>query len=733
MFSRQPLPGHLPLIRRAVGRLAALLLALGILLPGAASHAQGTPHKPAEKAADKPAADEQSPKVRLMLDLLADKDVQAWLDKQREASKAAKPAEAREASLSESLSARVAAFHREFAALVAAIPTLPADLGRAFGKFRDDMQGGGLLRAIFLLIAFIVIGGCAEWLFVHLLRHLRHASHTAVPTTVRQRVAAIGGRLLAGLAPVLAFAAGSMGIFLVFEWPPLLRALVFIYLLAFIELRIVIVLLRVTLSPDNDDLRVVPMPSTNAAFWYRRLKVMVAWFAFGVATLELLLRMDLTTETVRLVASALSVVLLVIALEMVWRRPARRAADGTELPISRRVTWLLTLWLVTMWALRSVGMFGTFWPLLVVVGVPACIALTHRMVAHLLRPATDGGDAQPISSLYAVGLERGLRAAWIVAGVVVLATFWKVDLVHMATAGDSVATRLAHGVLSAVVILLIADFAWQMLRAFIDDRLIAARVPAAVDTDEARRRARLRTLLPIIRNMLFIVFLVMAVLMALAAMGVEIGPLIAGAGVIGVAVGFGAQTVVRDVISGMFYLMDDAFRVGEYIQSGNYKGTVESFSLRSIKLRHQRGALYTVPFGTLGAVQNMSRDWVIDKMMIGITYDSDPDLAKKLIKQVGKQLTEIPEFAPDILETLKMQGVENFGDFAIQIRTKMKTRPGTQFVIKRRALSLIKKAFDENGVKFAYPTVQVAGGDAATAAAAKQALAATHPAPIAAS
>ena len=108
----------------------------------------------------------------------------------------------------------------------------------------------------------------------------------------------------------------------------------------------------------------------------------------------------------------------------------------------------------------------------------------------------------------------------------------------------------------------------------------------------------------------------------------------------------------------MFYLLDDAFRVGEYIQSGNYKGTVEGFSIRSVKLRHQRGAVYTVPFSLLGAVQNQSRDWVIDKLTVGITYDSDIDLARKLIKQIGLDLAKDPEFAPLILEPLKMQGVD---------------------------------------------------------------------------
>ena len=165
--------------------------------------------------------------------------------------------------------------------------------------------------------------------------------------------------------------------------------------------------------------------------------------------------------------------------------------------------------------------------------------------------------------------------------------------------------------------------------------------------------------------------------------------------------GFGAQTLVKDVIAGIFYLLDDAFRVGEYIQSGSYKGTVESFSLRSVKLRHQRGPLFTVPFGELGAVQNMSRDWVIDKLMVGVTYDTDLDKVKKIIKQIGQELLADPEFAPHIIETLKMQGVEQFGDFAIQIRMKMMTKPGEQFVIRRKAYALIKKAFDANHIAFA--------------------------------
>jgi small-conductance mechanosensitive channel len=325
-------------------------------------------------------------------------------------------------------------------------------------------------------------------------------------------------------------------------------------------------------------------------------------------------------------------------------------------------------------------------------------------------------------------VERGVRALLIVGAVLLLAWAWQIDLVEM-TSRDTLPTRLARGVLSSIVIILVADLLWQVTRTVIDGRLAKLAEMAPPGSEEVLRQARLRTLLPIFRTAMLVLLVVLATLMALSALGVEVGPLIAGAGIVGVAIGFGSQTLVKDVISGVFYLLDDAFRVGEYIQSGRYKGTVETLGIRSVKLRHHRGPLYTVPYGQLGAVENMSRDWVIDKMTINVTYDTDLDKAKKIVKQIGKELAQDPEYAPHLIEPLKMQGVEQFGDFAIQLRLKMMTRPGEQFAIRRKAFAMLKRAFDENGIKFAFPTVQVAGRDEATAAAAQQAIELTKTAP----
>ncbi len=379
--------------------------------------------------------------------------------------------------------------------------------------------------------------------------------------------------------------------------------------------------------------------------------------------------------------------------------------------------------------LRGAAATAAFWIVAVAAALPFILQPVQTLVAWVLHidpePRPDGSISIP-----AICVDRGIRALLVIGTVLALAWALDFDLVALATS-DTLLTRIVRGVFNIAVVVLVADLVWHLARTAIDSRLQMTEDLGPIETDEARRRARLRTLLPILRNVLLTLIAVTAVLMALSSMGVQIGPLLAGAGVVGIAVGFGAQTLVRDIFAGVFYLLDDAFRVGEYIQSGNYKGTVEAFSLRSVKIRHHRGSLFTVPFGELGAVQNMSRDWVIDKLSVSVPYDTDLAQVKKAIKDVGKELMADPAMAANIIEPLKMQGVEQFGDFAIEIRMKMMTKPGEQFVIRRRAYALIKQAFDANGLEFAFPTVTVAGGGEASGAVAQQALKRRQPEPAA--
>ena len=218
---------------------------------------------------------------------------------------------------------------------------------------------------------------------------------------------------------------------------------------------------------------------------------------------------------------------------------------------------------------------------------------------------------------------------------------------------------------------------------------------------------RSQTLLPIVRKSLGIVMLVLLVLFTLSSLGVNIGPLLAGAGVMGIAIGFGAQKLVSDLLSGFFYLVDDAFRVGEYIEASNIKGTVEKITLRNLMLRHHRGMLQIIPYSDLGPITNYMRGGVVVKFNLQFPYDTDVEKVRKVIKRVGKEMLTDPELGNNFIKQLKSQGIREVGDSVLTIRAKFTANPGTHFVIRREAYRRITEALNEQGIYYAHRKVIV--------------------------
>ena len=177
--------------------------------------------------------------------------------------------------------------------------------------------------------------------------------------------------------------------------------------------------------------------------------------------------------------------------------------------------------------------------------------------------------------------------------------------------------------------------------------------------------------------------------------------MIAGAGVIGIAIGFGAQTLVRDIVSGFFYLLDDAFRIGEYVVVDQIRGAVEKISIRSFQLRHHNGPVHTVPYGEIRTLTNWSRDWAIMKFELRVPFETDINMVRKMIKQIGLDIADDPELGPTLLAPLKSQGVNRIDDSALIIRCKFTAIPGHQFMIRREAFTRIQRAFEEKGIQFA--------------------------------
>ena len=212
---------------------------------------------------------------------------------------------------------------------------------------------------------------------------------------------------------------------------------------------------------------------------------------------------------------------------------------------------------------------------------------------------------------------------------------------------------------------------------------------------------RISTLMPVLRKFLLIVVTSITVMVVLSSLGINIGPLLAGAGVVGIAIGFGAQTLIKDIISGVLFLVDDAFRKGEYVDVGTVKGAVEDIRLTSLKLRHHNGPIHTIAHGSIQSLTNYSRDWAIMKFEIRVPFEADVEKVRKIIKRVGQEMLEDEELKDMMLGPLKSQGVNRMDDSALIIRCKFTARPGQQFMVRRVAFTRIQQAFEENGIQFA--------------------------------
>jgi small-conductance mechanosensitive channel len=344
--------------------------------------------------------------------------------------------------------------------------------------------------------------------------------------------------------------------------------------------------------------------------------------------------------------------------------------------------------------------------------------LLHFIVKRMSALADVPAHAQPRAGDVVV---RCTRVALYLGVAVAIADTWIVDVLGLI---DSSQWRsLTHAALTAGGALLVAYVCWEIIH-FLTDSYIARNSPTAMGPAEEEgapppSATRLATILPLMRMAAIIVIFVVSALVVLSELGINITPLIAAVSIFGLALSFGSQTLVRDIVSGIFYLADDAFRVGEYIDCGKAKGTVEGFTLRSIKLRHQNGQIFTIPFGQLGQITNFSRDWCTMKFNLRFARDTDVEKLRKTVKKVGLAMMEEPEFKDEFLQPLKLQGVADVADNALVMRFKFTAKPNIPTLIQREAMKRLFRAFQAAGIEFASATVsvQTLGGQVDQAAA----------------
>jgi small-conductance mechanosensitive channel len=634
---------------------------------------------------------------------------------------------------------------------------VPQELSGIYAFLGRGERGTKTVPQVILSVAAVLAGALLiEWLFVLYTAAARRRITSSAPSGWIAKIGSLGSRALLDLTAIIIFIIAALILFFLFlDRTAGQRVLLAAYAAGLTFFQVAYLVLRFFLAPRTPALRFLPFSDETALYLHHWLMALIFVLCFGNVT-KGVMGLAGATELTQLKFGTLYG-LIAIGM-MIWmivqKRKAAAATFSRGLPETSLRYRLAQKWhhfavfavLVLFAAAIGAGILGTAsgQALLTLLMIPLYfmldwilrlmlegafgiveqheeqtvpVAATSEVPegdieAEADRLEADEADeaaedqAAPGGRLDLERMKGPLRGALRLA-LAVLLFFWILDIWNLdLPIGETVVATL----IKILVVVLICYVAWGLVNAAIMRRM-REEMPEEEDEEQEEGGAggsRIATLLLLLRKFMLVVIIVMASLVVLSALGVNIGPLIAGAGVFGLAIGFGAQTLVRDIISGIFFLMDDAFRVGDYLEVSGTKGTVEHISLRSLRLRNPRGMVNFIPFGDMQMVTNLSRDYVIMKLDFRVRYDADVEKIRKIIKKkVYKQILENPELGPKLLEPIKSQGVREMDDSAMVMRVKYKTIPGDQFVIRKEVYRLMQEAFREEGIEFAHRNVTV--------------------------
>ncbi|MGL4442846.1 MAG: mechanosensitive ion channel family protein [Alsobacter sp.] len=597
----------------------------------------------------------------------------------------------------------------------------PIEAQRLWSEAGAALQSEPGLRVFAYLLVVLVVAAGLEWLFW---TYAAPGYRWLLAGEPRKRIDAwriAVRRAGTDISAILLSTIAALAVSAMFALPSAVQDVLIAVVVVVAAARVAGAMAGALVSPAAPRQRLIRMP-TREATWTVPAVTMVA----GVIVAGMAIPEAIGADAPRL-AGAIGVstailagVFLVATVAYLERSKPRSRAPG---PQRRRARLLPRPLVAALWC-AVVGLMwlggAPRWTLtLVVVSVTLVAESASRRAVQAFwtawrsdRANRDPADAGEVSRTHDPATEalladlslRVVRFLVAFAGGIACVIVWDIPILEM-TATQTPSGRLMSQLLGAVALLLIADLVWSAAKGWIDAQL--SRIAATGHGDpETGANARLLTLLPLGRKALGVALLCIVAFSLLSVFGIAVTPLLAGAGVVGIAIGFGAQTLVRDVLSGVFYLAEDVFRIGDYIEGGSAKGTVERITLRTVALRHQNGPLHFVPYGALGSVRNNSRDWVIDKFEIPLPPDVDSEFIRKLIKKIGEKMMEDPEIAPLIVAPLKTKlyriepGVKVF-------RCKVQTPPGKQFEVRAAAYKRIEAALRDNGIRFADSKSQI--------------------------
>ncbi len=725
--------------------MSVMLWMLAVMLPGMAQLPSSPPASAALAAAAPSATAPAGPDLQHLLETLRNDGRRAELialleavaTAQRQGAPNAPPNAAQtpaEAPILGATTERISAAIGAMAAEIESATDLEGILAWLSGMVSDETLQAMVLELGWKLLLVFGLGLLTERLSKRLLRHWAAMLDMRAPpegaqNAMLRRAPYIAARLLLDLAPVLAFCLVARVIIPQLPGWPSQRVIIWTVANAYIVARGVMVVVRLLFSPASNHLRLLPCADETAAYvtvWMQRI-ALVSVSAYAASEFALLLAMPLSVQNGMLRVGSLLVSVLAAIMVLQNRQPVARflaappLAEG-EVPdrgraMLRRLrdmladAWhvLAILWVLALWASWAMALNHGVDRLLQASGLTVVVVVVAKLADEAMRRLLDGAFSisadfasrfpglEARANRYLPGLKGLVGVLIALVTVVVLLEVWGLGAFSWFRYGRGGA-RLLGSVMSISLTLLLALLVWEAANAAIARHLAQLSANAAT-----ARSARVRTLLPMLRTVLGIVVTIFITLNVLAEIGVNVAPLLAGAGVIGLAVGFGSQTLVRDVITGVFLLFEDSVAVGDVVTLGGLSGTVEQLSIRSIRLRAVNGDVHIIPFSAVTTVTNQTRDYGYAVIDLVVDYDADTDLVASALSEVGTVMRADDAWSGSIMAAIEVMGVERMSDMGVVVRARMKTEPARRWAVSRELNRRVKLRCGELGIMISPP------------------------------
>lgn len=535
----------------------------------------------------------------------------------------------------------------------------------------------------------------------------------------RRQPKTFGGRLATVLIlfvlrslPIILFVTLSVTILSIHEPQKFPRYILFNFIYAITLCRVIVTVLRGLFAPTTSHLRLLPLTSEAAIYLYRWLSAFSLIIVGGYFFEEIAKTASVPDTALIAFSNIIGLILVLMTIIVILQNRGVVAAllrghisssqeeisflNLIRLRASHSWHLLAIAYLVIGYVIVALGVSNGRALMLRGTVVSVFILVAVRVFLNILdRWAARSGDS--ITLHHAILRLLCRVVIWILA-TAGIAFVWGVDI------GSLISTPLGQHVLGSAfsigLTIVVLTLVYEMISSSIDRHL-----NRRGDDGRIKASARARTLLPMVRNTLFIMFAVASVIVILSEIGVNISPILAGAGVLGVAVGFGSQTLVKDFLTGLFIVSENSMAVGDYVKLGDHAGTIEAISIRTVRLRDFDGSLHILPFSEVTNIVNMTKDFSYAVINVAVAYDTDLEHAMNVIRSIGTELQKDPVYKRVILDSVEIMGVDQLGDSSITLMARLRTRPGKQWEVRRMFLLRLKQRFDAEKIEIPFPSV----------------------------